>query len=44
MQVLSLPGVSGLHVMPLTKESRNMTEHFLRDGILPNADLVDRKD
>ncbi|EFN54450.1 hypothetical protein CHLNCDRAFT_135876 [Chlorella variabilis] len=33
---LSLPGVAGLHVMPLTKLARQMTLDFLADGTLPS--------
>ena len=36
-QFLSLPGVAGLHVMPLTKAARQMTLDFLADGTLPSA-------
>lgn len=36
MQTLSLPGVAGLHVMPLTKQGRDMTVSFLNEGIIPN--------
>ena len=35
-QVLDLPGVAGLHVMPLTKAARQMTLEFLEDGTLPS--------
>ena len=35
-QVLSLPGVGGLHVMPLSKQSREMTISFLNEGIIPS--------
>jgi hypothetical protein len=34
---LALPGVSGLHVMPLTKQGRDLTVAFLREGIIPNS-------
>lgn len=34
--MLDLPGVAGLHVMPLTKVARQMAADFLRDGTLPN--------
>lgn len=34
---LSLPGVTGLHVMPLTKAARQLTLDFLADGTLPSA-------
>lgn len=36
-QSLSLPGVAGLHVMPLTKGARQMTMDFLADGTLPSV-------
>lgn len=36
---LSLPGVSGLHVMPLTKSARQLTLEFLADGTLPSSDV-----
>lgn len=35
-RTLSLPGVAGLHVMPLTKQGRDMTVSFLNEGIIPN--------
>ena len=38
-QSLSLPGVSGLHVMPLTKSARQLTLEFLADGTLPSSDV-----
>ena len=34
---LSLPGVAGLHVMPLTKSARQLTLDFLADGTLPSG-------
>ena len=37
LQSLSLPGVAGLHVMPLTKAARQMTVDFLADGTLPTS-------
>ncbi len=37
-QSLSLPGVAGLHVMPLTKSARQLTLEFLADGTLPSPD------
>lgn len=36
LQVLGLPGVAGLHVMPLTKSARRMALDFLADGTLPS--------
>lgn len=36
-QSLSLPGVAGLHVMPLTKAARQLTLDLLADGTLPSA-------
>ena len=36
LQVLSLPGVHGLHVMPLTKKARQQTHRLLDAGVLPN--------
>lgn len=38
-QSLSLPGVAGLHVMPLTKSARQLTLEFLADGTLPSTDV-----
>jgi hypothetical protein len=35
--VLGLPGVAGLHVMPLTQSARRMTLDFLMDGTLPSC-------
>ncbi|KAI3435627.1 hypothetical protein D9Q98_001687 [Chlorella vulgaris] len=34
---LGLPGVAGLHVMPLTRAARQLTLDFLADGTLPAA-------
>lgn len=34
---LSLPGISGLHVMPLTKSARQLALDFLADGTLPSS-------
>ncbi len=34
MQVLSMPGVSGLHVMPISKASREMALDCLKRGLL----------
>ncbi|KAL4458173.1 hypothetical protein ABPG75_013038 [Micractinium tetrahymenae] len=34
---LELPGISGLHVMPLTKSARQLTLDFLADGTLPSS-------
>lgn len=36
-QSLELPGISGLHVMPLTKSARQLTLDFLADGTLPSS-------
>lgn len=35
LQVLGLPCVGGLHIMPLTKAGRDMTAAFLADGTIP---------
>lgn len=35
-RVLDLPGVAGLHVMPLTKVARQMTAELLAEGVLPS--------
>lgn len=35
-QVLSLPGVAGLHVMAVTDKSRRMAMDLLRSGVLPS--------
>jgi len=35
--VLDLPGVAGLHVMPLTKVARQKTAEFLKEGTLPSS-------
>lgn len=37
LQSLNLPGISGLHVMPLTKSARQLTLDFLADGTLPSS-------
>jgi len=37
MQSLELPGIAGLHVMPLTKGARQITVDFLADGTLPSG-------
>lgn len=37
VQSLSLPGISGLHVMPLTKSARQLALDFLADGTLPSS-------
>jgi hypothetical protein len=34
-RTLALPGVAGLHVMPITKAARQMTVRMLEDGTLP---------
>jgi hypothetical protein len=34
-RALALPGVAGLHVMPLTRTARALTLEFLADGTLP---------
>uniref|UniRef100_A0A1D2A210 Methylenetetrahydrofolate reductase (NAD(P)H) n=1 Tax=Auxenochlorella protothecoides TaxID=3075 RepID=A0A1D2A210_AUXPR len=36
-RTLDLPGVGGLHVMPLTKRARQLTQGFLQDGTLPKS-------
>ncbi|KAK9841276.1 hypothetical protein WJX74_003007 [Apatococcus lobatus] len=36
-QVLSLPGVAGLHVMAVTDKSRRMAMDLLRSGVLPSG-------
>ena len=37
VQVLALPGIGGLHVMPLTKAARKQTLELQADGVLPTA-------
>eukprot|EP00887_Chlorella_sp_A99_P006191 scaffold3.g6191.t1 len=36
-RTLALPGVAGLHVMPLTKVARELTTALLEDGTLPGG-------
>lgn len=36
VQVLALPGIAGLHVMPLTQRARSQTAQLLQEGVLPS--------
>ena len=39
MQVLKLPGIAGVHIMPLTRTARQQVLEFQSDGTLPEATL-----